>query len=225
LCEHEQVGRHTPVDPTVLQVPDVADYGWPEQDEWEIRIKHKGAHTSIFYRNNPMNVVGWKGDLFPYKLNVRDIRPIMSDRIHLAPSSWVTFEGTGFVVLSFLPQIAVADLSVEELPSCHRNIDMDEVMLTHADDDPQGRRPAASRSRRRASCTAPMRRNVPNSRPSALRAHGGRAPASESTPIGRWTSRPSLPESPGDARPYSDDQDGQVLPLGWWRGRGLPEQS
>ena len=30
LCEHEQVGRHTPVDPTVLQVPDVADYGWPK---------------------------------------------------------------------------------------------------------------------------------------------------------------------------------------------------
>jgi hypothetical protein len=27
LGEHEQVGRHTPVDPTVLQVPDVADYG------------------------------------------------------------------------------------------------------------------------------------------------------------------------------------------------------
>jgi homogentisate 1,2-dioxygenase len=84
LCEHEQVGRHTPVDPTVLQVPDVADYGWPKQDEWELRIKHAGAHTSIFYRNNPMNVVGWKGDLFPFKLNVRDIRPIMSDRIHLA---------------------------------------------------------------------------------------------------------------------------------------------
>jgi homogentisate 1,2-dioxygenase len=141
LCEHEQVGRHTPVDPTVLQVPDVADYGWPKQDEWELRIKHKGAHTSIFYRNNPMNVVGWKGDLFPFKLNVRDIRPIMSDRIHLAPSSWVTFEGVGFVVLSFLPQIAVADLNAEELPSYHRNIDMDEVMLTHADDDPGGRRP------------------------------------------------------------------------------------
>jgi len=141
LCEHEQVGRHTPVDPTVLQVPDVADYGWPKQDEWELQIKHKGAHTSIFYRNNPMNVVGWKGDLFPFKLNVRDIRPIMSDRIHLAPSSWVTFEASGVVVLSFLPQIAVRDLNAEELPSYHRNIDMDEVMLTHADDDPRGRRP------------------------------------------------------------------------------------
>ena len=71
LCEHEQVGRHTPVDPTVLQVPDVADYGWPKQEEWELRIKHGGVHTSIFYHNNPMNVVGWKGDLFPFMLNVR----------------------------------------------------------------------------------------------------------------------------------------------------------
>jgi len=125
----------------VLQVPDVADYGWPKQDEWDLRIKHAGAHTSIFYRNNPMNVVGWKGDLFPFKLNVRDIRPIMSDRIHLAPSSWVTFEASGVAILSFLPQIAVADLNAEELPSYHRNIDMDEVMLTHADEDPKGRRP------------------------------------------------------------------------------------
>jgi hypothetical protein len=53
----------------------------------------QGAHTSIFYRNNSLNVVGWMGDLSPLKLNIRDIRPIMSDRIHLAPSSWVTFEG------------------------------------------------------------------------------------------------------------------------------------
>jgi hypothetical protein len=29
LCEHEQVGRHTPIDPTMLEVPDIADYGWP----------------------------------------------------------------------------------------------------------------------------------------------------------------------------------------------------
>ena len=143
LCEHEQVGRHTPVDPTVLQVPDVADYAWSKQDEWELRIKHADAYTSIVYRNDPMNIVGWKGDLFPFKLNVRDIRPIMSDRIHLAPSSWVTFEAPGLVVLSFLPQIAVADLNAEELPSYHRNIDMDEMMLTRADDDPKGRRPGA----------------------------------------------------------------------------------
>jgi homogentisate 1,2-dioxygenase len=92
-----------------------------------------------------MKVVGWKGDLFPFKLNVRNILPIMSDRIHVPPSSWVTFEAPGFLVLSIPPQIAVADLEAEELPSYHRNIDMDEVMLSHADEDPSGRRPGSFR--------------------------------------------------------------------------------
>jgi homogentisate 1,2-dioxygenase len=146
LCEHEQVGRHTPIDPTMLQVPEIVDYsgvdyGWPAQSEYEVRIKHPGGHSSIFYKNDPMKVVGWKGDLFPYKFNIRDILPIMSDRIHLAPSSWVTFETAGVAILSFVPQIAVSNLAAEELPSYHRNIDMDEFMLVHADDDPDGRRP------------------------------------------------------------------------------------
>src|SRR5258708_25706133 len=146
LTEHEQVGRHTPIDPTVLDVPDVVDYsqgdyGWPEQSEYEVRIKAGGGETSIFYRNDPLKIVGWKGDLFPYKFNVKSILPIMSNRIHLAPSSWATFEADGFVVVSFVPQIAVADPDAEELPSYHRNIDMDEVILSHANDDPGGRRP------------------------------------------------------------------------------------
>jgi homogentisate 1,2-dioxygenase len=144
-CEHENVGRHTPFDPTTLYVPDVVDYGFPAQSEYEVRIRHgavsAGGHSAVFYRNDPLKVVGWKGDLFPFKLNIRDIRPIMSDRIHLAPSSWASFETPGFAILSFVPQIAVSDLEAEELPSYHRNIDMDEFMLVHADDDPGGRRP------------------------------------------------------------------------------------
>jgi homogentisate 1,2-dioxygenase len=145
LCEHEQVGRHTPIDPTMLEVPDIADYGFPKEDEYEVRLKHEGGHSSIFYKNDPLRVVGWKGDLFPFKLNVRNILPIMSDRIHVPPSSWVTFEAPGFVALSIVPQVAVADLAAEELPSYHRNIDMDEVILSHADEDPQGRRPGSFR--------------------------------------------------------------------------------
>jgi homogentisate 1,2-dioxygenase len=103
------------------------------------------GHSSIFYKNDPLKVAGWKGDLFPFKLNIRHILPIMSDRIHLAPSSWATFEAEGFAVLSFVPQIAVSDMNAEELPSYHRNIDMDEVMLNHADEDPSGRRPGTFR--------------------------------------------------------------------------------
>jgi homogentisate 1,2-dioxygenase len=71
--------------------------------------------------------------------------PLMSDRIHIPPSSHVTFEAPGFCVLTIPPAVAVSDMRSEELPSYHRNIDMDEVMLTHADEDPAGRRPGSFR--------------------------------------------------------------------------------
>src|SRR5947208_11095542 len=81
LTEHEQVGRHTPIDPTVLDVPDVVDYrggdfGWPEEREYEVRVKAGGGHTSIFYKHDPLKTVGWKGDLFPYRFNIKSILPI-----------------------------------------------------------------------------------------------------------------------------------------------------
>jgi homogentisate 1,2-dioxygenase len=83
LCEHEQVGRHSRLSRPCYRcrtLPMLADAGRMEAADQARRR----PHTSTFYRNNPMNVVGWKGDLFPFKLNVRDIRPIMSDRIYLA---------------------------------------------------------------------------------------------------------------------------------------------
>jgi homogentisate 1,2-dioxygenase len=133
----------------MLDVPDVADYGFPAQSEYEVRLCHgaleEGGQSSIFYKHDPLKTVGWKGDLFPFRLNVRSILPLMSDRIHIPPSSWTTFEAPGFCVLTIPPQVAVADLDSEELPSYHRNIDMDEVMLAHADADPAGRRPGMFR--------------------------------------------------------------------------------
>ena len=134
LTEHQQVGRHMPVDPTVLVLPELHEHRGPPREEWELRVKHDGTHSSIFYRHNPLASVGWKGDLFPYKLNIRDIIPISSDRIHLAPSSWCTFQATGFVVITFVPQVAVADLNAEELPSYHRNVDNDESVFVHHDE-------------------------------------------------------------------------------------------
>jgi homogentisate 1,2-dioxygenase len=134
LAEHKQTGRHMPVDPTILSLPELLDYGFPQRSEYELRIKLGGIQSSIFYRNNLLVSVGWKGDLFPYKLNIRDIIPISSDRIHVPPSSWCTFESQGFIVVTFVPQVAVADLNSEELPSYHRNVDNDESVFVHADD-------------------------------------------------------------------------------------------
>jgi homogentisate 1,2-dioxygenase len=138
FTEHQQIGRHAPFDPALVEIPDVTDYGWPAQDEWELRIKHSFGFTSVFLANNPIDLVGWKGDLFPLKINVRDIMPLMSERIHLAPSSWATFETDAAMIVTFLPQIAVQDLTAEELPSNHRNIDCDEAVFLHADGNRPG---------------------------------------------------------------------------------------
>jgi homogentisate 1,2-dioxygenase len=134
LTEHKQTGRHMPVDPTVLTLPEPGDPGLPRRDEYELRVKLGGVHGSIFYRNSLLASVGWKGDLFPFKLNIRDILPISSDRIHVPPSAWCTFEARGFIVVTFVPQVAVADLESEELPSYHRNVDNDESVFVHADE-------------------------------------------------------------------------------------------
>ena len=70
LCEHEQAWRH------LGRSDRTSGAGrrrvrLAETERMGKRIKHEEAHTSIFYRNNRINVVGWKGDLFPFKLNVR----------------------------------------------------------------------------------------------------------------------------------------------------------
>lgn len=138
FTDHLQVGRHVPFDPSIIEVPKVTPYKWPERAEWELRIKQQGEFTSVFYRSCPMDLIGWKGDLFPFKINIRDIIPISSDRIHLAPSSWATFETPGFMVVTFVPQMAVADMTSEELPSNHRNIDCDELIFVHGGPRPGG---------------------------------------------------------------------------------------
>src|SRR5437016_2200522 len=147
MAEHENVGGHTPIDPTMLEVPDVVDHsggdhGFPEQPEYEVRLRHGfgpgGGHSSIFYRNDPLKVAGWKGDLFPFKLNIRHILPIMSDRIHWRPRPGRRSRRRASRCCALCRRSRCPDLNAEELPSYRRNIDMDEVIPNHADEDPSG---------------------------------------------------------------------------------------
>ena len=91
--------------------------------EWEVRIKCGNEFSKVFYPFNPLDVVGWKGDLTVWKINVRDIRPVMSHRAHLPPSAHTTFVTKGAVVCSFLAQAArrrCGCVARALLPSQHR---------------------------------------------------------------------------------------------------------
>ncbi|MES2857220.1 MAG: homogentisate 1,2-dioxygenase [Bdellovibrionota bacterium] len=132
------VGRHAPWDMNALGKPDLdrlhAIIKEKNLDIREIKIKHTDEITKITYDGNLFDVVGWKGDLFPFTLHMDHIMPIMSHRVHLPPSVHSTFVARGFVICSFLPRPLEEDADALRVPFYHQNIDYDEVLFYHAGD-------------------------------------------------------------------------------------------
>jgi homogentisate 1,2-dioxygenase len=130
-----QLGRHAPFDPSVLFIPspdpEAHEAAANQKTEWEVRIKHGDDYTSAFYPFDPLDVMGWKGDLFAFKINIRDYRPVTSDRIHLMPSAHCMFQAPGVLICNFLPRPAEGEREAERMPPYHRNIDYDEVIFAH----------------------------------------------------------------------------------------------
>ena len=83
---------------------------------------------------NPLDAIGWHGDLSVVRINVRDIRPLMSHRYHLPPSAHTTFVADRFVVCTFVPRPFETDPGAIKVPFFHNNDDYDEVIFYHAGD-------------------------------------------------------------------------------------------
>ncbi len=144
------LGQHALFDPAVLKVPtpgerstlaatpiEPAAHGergkHGHAQEWRVVIQRQGALTSVFYPHCPLDVVGWKGTLTVWQLNVRDIRPVLSDRYHLPPSAHTTFVATGVAICTFAPRpLENGDPRALKVPFYHSNIDFDEVLFYHA---------------------------------------------------------------------------------------------
>ncbi|MBS1964090.1 MAG: homogentisate 1,2-dioxygenase [Bdellovibrionales bacterium] len=133
LPEKGMLGQHALFDPAVIRVPEPAA---PSADApRELRIRRAGELTRVTYPYCPLDVVGWKGTLTVWQLNVRDIRPVLSDQYHLPPSAHTTFVANGFVVCTFLPRpLENGDPRAMRVPFYHSNIDYDEVLFYHAGD-------------------------------------------------------------------------------------------
>ncbi|HNO32755.1 MAG: homogentisate 1,2-dioxygenase [Nitrospira sp.] len=133
LPERGPLGRHALFDPGVIVAPELGPS--PEdatlQREWEVRIRRAGEETRVYYPYYPMDVEGWKGDLWAAKLNVRDFRPVTSPRYHLPPSVHATFHAGGLLISTFAPRPLETDPQALRVPFYHRNIDYDEVLFYH----------------------------------------------------------------------------------------------
>ena len=136
LPEKGLVGRHAIFDPAVLDLPriDEAFHAQQTESEWRVRIKRRDRISTVTYPFNPLDAVGWHGDLTPMRLNVSDIRPLMSHRYHLPPSAHTTFIADRFVVCTFAPRPFESDPGALKVPFFHNNDDFDEVIFYHAGD-------------------------------------------------------------------------------------------
>ncbi len=136
LADRGMLGAHALFDPAVLDVPRIDEAFREQQDEceWDVEIKRRGAISRLTFPWNPLDAVGWKGDLAPVRLNWRDIRPVGADRYHLPPSAHTTFVADGFVVCTFCPRPLERDPGALKLPFYHSNDDYDEVLFYHTGD-------------------------------------------------------------------------------------------
>ena len=130
------VGPHAIFDPAMLDVPAIDQPFLDQQGAgtWRVDIKRRGQVSTVTYPFNPLDAVGWKGDLAPVRINVADIRPLMSHRYHLPPSAHTTFVANRFVVCTFCPRPFETDEGAVKVPFFHNNDDYDEVLFYHAGD-------------------------------------------------------------------------------------------
>ena len=133
LPEKGLVGPHAIFDPAMLRTPEIDDAFLAQQDEseWQVKIKRQDSVSTATYPYNPLDAVGWHGDLAPVSVNWRDIRPLMSHRYHVPPSAHSTFVAKRFVVCTFVPRPFESDPDALKVPFFHNNDDYDEVIFFH----------------------------------------------------------------------------------------------
>jgi homogentisate 1,2-dioxygenase len=131
------LGGHALFDPAMLDTP-VMDEAFRAHQAmtgaFPVHIKKRGAVSVATYAYNPIDAVGWHGELSPVRLNVKDLRPVASHRYHLPPSVHSTFVSDRFVVATFAPRPFETDPGALKVPFFHNNDDFDEVLFYHAGD-------------------------------------------------------------------------------------------
>ncbi|MGE3498147.1 MAG: homogentisate 1,2-dioxygenase [Candidatus Binatia bacterium] len=131
--ERGLVGRQAIFDPAILDRPRIDDAFRRQQADvpWRAVIKRGATRSTVTFPFNPLDAVGWHGDLTPVRLNWRDIRPLMSHRMHLPPSAHSVFLSDRFMVSAFCPRPLETDPGALRLPFFHNNDDYDEVIFYH----------------------------------------------------------------------------------------------
>ena len=124
--EHGQLLEHSPYCERDIRPP-VAIMANDQRGAFEVRVRARGRLTRHILDHHPLDVVGWDGYLYPYAFNVEDFEPI-TGRVHQPPPVHQTFQGSNFVVCSFVPRLFDYHPLGIPAPYNHSNVESDEVL-------------------------------------------------------------------------------------------------
>lgn len=100
----------------------------PQGGPADVLVRTRTGLTEYSYAFHPFDVVGWDGYNYPYALNIADYMP-STGALHLPPPTYITFEGPGFVICSFVPRMFDYHPDAIKVPYSHANVDSDEVLF------------------------------------------------------------------------------------------------
>jgi len=92
-----------------------------------VLIKDGERLTRYTLADDPCDVVGWDGYVYPFTFNAGDFEPI-TGTVHQPPPIHQTFEGEGFVVCTFAPRVLDTHPEAIKVPYAHSNVESDEVL-------------------------------------------------------------------------------------------------
>ena len=107
---------------------------WPEggpsslQAPADMKVLHQGRLSRVRWANDPFDVVGWDGQVWPFAFPIRAYQP-KTGMVHLPPTTHITFAGGGFVVCSFVPRPVDWHPEAIPCPYPHSSVDCDEVIF------------------------------------------------------------------------------------------------
>lgn len=129
------LGPNALYDQTMIFVPEAAQGSEQSAKSHTVVIKREGELTKVTYPHNPLDVKGWKGNLYPWRLSIYDYCPLNSHKYHIPPSGHSTFISKNFVICSFVARpLESSKEQVLKVPFYHSNIDYDEVLFYHEGD-------------------------------------------------------------------------------------------
>lgn len=101
---------------------------------FKVAVKVGNRVLTHTLETHPYDVVGWDGNLFPFKMNMADFEPV-SGRIHQMPDMLAVFEAQGFVVCCLSPARREDHPLALPAQPFHSNLDYDEIVYLLCNED------------------------------------------------------------------------------------------